>query len=38
VLAFARKHGVDPAASTLVGTTTTHRTLARTLGADYLEA
>jgi hypothetical protein len=38
VLAFARRHGVDPAASTLVGTTTTHRTLARTLGADYLEA
>jgi hypothetical protein len=38
VLAFARKHGVDPAVSTLVGTTTAHRTLARTLGADYVES
>jgi aryl-alcohol dehydrogenase-like predicted oxidoreductase/predicted kinase len=35
-LAFARAHGIDPARSTLVGTTTTHRTLAATLGASYV--
>ncbi len=32
-LAFARAHGVDPARSTLVGTTPAHRTLAATVGA-----
>jgi aryl-alcohol dehydrogenase-like predicted oxidoreductase/predicted kinase len=35
LLAFARAHGADPARSTLVGTSTTHRTLAATLGARY---
>ena len=35
-LAFARRHGVDPARSVLVGTSPTHRTLAATLGARYL--
>jgi hypothetical protein len=37
-LAFARAHGVDPARSTLIGTSTAHRTLATTLGARYVEA
>ena len=36
-LAFARAHRVDPARSTLVGTSTAHRTLATTLGARYVE-
>jgi aryl-alcohol dehydrogenase-like predicted oxidoreductase len=36
VLAFARGHGVDPAISTLVGSTPAHRTLAATLGARYV--
>jgi predicted kinase len=35
-LAFARAHGVDPARSTLVGTSPAHRTLATTLGARYV--
>jgi aryl-alcohol dehydrogenase-like predicted oxidoreductase len=35
-LAFARAHGVDPARSTLIGTSATHRTLATTLGARYV--
>jgi aryl-alcohol dehydrogenase-like predicted oxidoreductase len=35
VLAFARRHGVDPARSTLVGTSNAHRTLAATLGAQF---
>jgi hypothetical protein len=35
-LAFARVHGVDPARSTLVGTSAAHRTLAATLGARYV--
>lgn len=35
-LAFARAHGVDPARSTLVGTSPAHRTLATTLGAHYV--
>ncbi len=35
ILEFARRHGVDPAKSTLVGTSAAHRTLARTLGAGY---
>ena len=36
-LAFARKHGVDPARSILVGTSPAHRTLATTLGARYVQ-
>ena len=36
-LAFAWKHGVDPARSILVGTSRAHRTLATTLGARYVE-
>jgi hypothetical protein len=35
-LAFARRHGVDPARSTLIGTSAAHRTLATTLGARYV--
>jgi hypothetical protein len=35
-LAFAHKHGVDPARSILVGASTAHRTLASTLGARYV--
>lgn len=35
-LAFARAHEVDPARSTLIGTGTAHRTLAKTLGARYI--
>jgi len=38
LLAFARAHGVDPAGSALVGTSPAHRTLAETLGAQYLAA
>lgn len=37
-LAFARAHGVDLARSTLVGTSTAHRTLATTVGARYVAA
>jgi aryl-alcohol dehydrogenase-like predicted oxidoreductase len=37
-LAFARAHGLDPARSTLIGTSRAHGTLAATLGARYLEA
>jgi AAA domain len=37
-LAFARRHGVDPARSILVGTSPAHRTLATTLGARYVAA
>jgi aryl-alcohol dehydrogenase-like predicted oxidoreductase len=37
-LAFARAHDVDPARSTLIGTSTAYRTLATTLGARYVEA
>jgi aryl-alcohol dehydrogenase-like predicted oxidoreductase len=33
LLEFSRRHGVDPARSTLVGTSAAHRTLAATLGA-----
>jgi aryl-alcohol dehydrogenase-like predicted oxidoreductase len=36
-LAFARTAGVDPARSTLVGTSSAHRTLAATLGARYVD-
>ena len=35
-LAFARAHGVDPARSTLIGTSPAHKTLATTLGARYV--
>ncbi len=35
-LGFARAHGVDPAQSTLIGTSAAHRTLAATLGARYV--
>jgi histidinol phosphatase-like enzyme len=35
-LAFAHHHNVDPARSTLIGTSTAHRTLAVTLGARHL--
>jgi aryl-alcohol dehydrogenase-like predicted oxidoreductase/adenylate kinase family enzyme len=38
ILAFARRHGVDPARSTLVGPSAAHRTLATTLGAAYVGA
>jgi hypothetical protein len=37
-LVFARSHHVDPARSVLVGTSAAHRTLARTLGARYVQA
>jgi aryl-alcohol dehydrogenase-like predicted oxidoreductase len=36
VLSFARQNGVDPARSLLLGTSSAHRTLARTLGARYV--
>ncbi len=36
-LAFARRHGVDPARSMLYGTSAAHRTLANTLGAEFVE-
>ena len=35
-LEFARRVGVDPAGSVLVGTSPAHRTLATTLGARYV--
>jgi aryl-alcohol dehydrogenase-like predicted oxidoreductase len=35
-LAFARRHGVDPSRSLLVGTSPAHRTLATTLGARFV--
>jgi aryl-alcohol dehydrogenase-like predicted oxidoreductase len=35
-LAFARRHGIDPARSVLIGASTAHRTLANTLGARYV--
>jgi predicted kinase len=38
LLAFAHKHNIDPARSTLVGTSPAHRTLASALGACYLAA
>jgi hypothetical protein len=37
VLAFSRRHGIDPSRSTLVGAGPAHRTLAGTLGAHYAE-
>jgi aryl-alcohol dehydrogenase-like predicted oxidoreductase len=36
LLDFARRHGVDPARSILIGTGPAHRALATTLGARYL--
>jgi hypothetical protein len=36
VLAFAQAHGLEPAGSILIGTSSAHRTLATTLGARYL--
>jgi hypothetical protein len=36
VLAFSRAVGVDPARSTLVGTSAAHRTLATTVGARFV--
>jgi hypothetical protein len=33
VLAFARRHAVDPARSVVLGTSAAHATLAKTLGA-----
>ena len=36
-LAFAREHSLDPARSTVVGTSAAHRTLATTLAARYVE-
>jgi aryl-alcohol dehydrogenase-like predicted oxidoreductase len=36
-LAFARRHGVAPERSVLVGTSTAHKTLAATLGAVYMQ-
>jgi aryl-alcohol dehydrogenase-like predicted oxidoreductase/predicted kinase len=36
LLAFARRHGVDPARSVVIGTGPSHRTLAATLGARYV--
>jgi aryl-alcohol dehydrogenase-like predicted oxidoreductase len=35
-LAFAREHGIAPARSVLIGTSSAHRTLATTLGARYV--
>src|SRR5262245_32546313 len=37
-LAFARRHGVDPARSVVVGTSPAHRTLASALDARYVAA
>ena len=37
-LAFARRHGVDPARSVLVGSAPAHKTLATTLGATFVDA
>ena len=36
-LAFARAHGIDPARSTLVGTSATHKTLATNLGSTSVQ-
>jgi len=36
-LEFARRHGVDPASSVLVGTSAAHRTLASALGSRYVD-
>ncbi len=36
-LAFARRHGVDPTRSVVIGTSAAHRTLAGALGARYAQ-
>ena len=36
ILAFARLHALDPARSMLIGAGPAHRTLATTLGTDYI--
>jgi aryl-alcohol dehydrogenase-like predicted oxidoreductase len=36
LLAFARRHGVDPARSVLIGSRPAHRTLAATVGARFV--
>jgi histidinol phosphatase-like enzyme len=38
LLAFARRHGVDPASSLVVGASAAHRTLANALAARYVQA
>jgi hypothetical protein len=38
VLEFAHRHGLDFTRSVVVGTSSAHRTLARTLGARYVQA
>jgi len=38
LLAFAHAHGLDPAASLLVGHSRSHRTLAQTVGARFVDA
>ena len=38
LLAFARRHGVSPARSFVVGVSSAHQTLARTLGATFVQA
>jgi len=37
ILEFARRHEVDPARSTLIGTSAAHRTLATALGARFVD-
>jgi aryl-alcohol dehydrogenase-like predicted oxidoreductase/predicted kinase len=37
LLAFVHRHGLDPARSVLVGTSSAHRTLATTLGARFVD-
>ena len=37
ILEFARAHEVDPARSTLIGTSAAHQALAKTLGARFVE-
>ena len=36
-LAFARRHGIEPSRSILVGSSSAHRTLANALGARYVQ-
>jgi hypothetical protein len=37
VLDFAGRHGISPARSFVVGVSATHRALAHTLGATFIE-
>ena len=37
LLAFARRHDIEPSAAVVVGTSTAHRTLATTLAAQYVD-